>query len=113
MLGAGQRLADDASVDDLARRAQVDRHRLGLAAAVGAMFGSAIPISRQEQEKLGDIGEKARDMASEQKDRMTEKLRDKKDDLVEKADHKMKDGQSADSRAEESKQPFMIPEQTR
>jgi len=84
-----------------------------LAAAVGAMFGSAIPISRQEQEKLGDIGEKARDMASEQKDRMTEKLRDKKDDLVEKADHKMKDGQSADSRAEESKQPFMIPEQTR
>ena len=81
-----------------------------LAAAVGAMFGSAIPISRQEQEKLGGLGEKARDMASEQKDKMTEKLRDKKDDLVEKADHKMKEGKGANNRAE---QPFMIPEQAR
>lgn len=37
-----------------------------LAAAVGAALGSSLPVSRQEQEKLGDIAAKARDMASEQ-----------------------------------------------
>ena len=60
-----------------------------LAAAVGAAFGSSIPISRQEQEKLGSVGEKARDMASEQKDKVASKLHDQKDELVEKADQKV------------------------
>ncbi|MEO6580815.1 MAG: DUF3618 domain-containing protein, partial [Sphingomicrobium sp.] len=42
-----------------------------LAAAAGAAFGSSLPISRQEQEKLGAAGEKVREMASDQKDHIT------------------------------------------
>jgi hypothetical protein len=57
-----------------------------LAAAIGAALGSTVPISRTEQEKLGDIGAKARDVASEQKDQLTSKASEKKDELLEKAD---------------------------
>jgi ElaB/YqjD/DUF883 family membrane-anchored ribosome-binding protein len=57
-----------------------------LAAAIGAALGSTVPISRTEQEKLGDIGAKARDVASEQKDQLTSKVTEKKDELLEKAD---------------------------
>jgi len=57
-----------------------------IAAAVGAALGSAIPVSRIEQEKLGDIGARARDAASEQKDELTSKAIEKKDELVDKAD---------------------------
>lgn len=57
-----------------------------IAAAVGAAFGSILPLSQTEQEKLGDLGEKARAMASEQKDALTDKLREKKDELVDRAD---------------------------
>ncbi len=60
-----------------------------LAAAVGAAFGSALPISRQEQEKLGDAGARAREMASEQTEQVTSQLREKKDQLVEQADQKL------------------------
>ena len=60
-----------------------------IAAAVGAAFGSALPISRQEQEKLGGVGAKARELASEQKDQVASQLREKKDELVEKADQKL------------------------
>ena len=57
-----------------------------IAAAVGAALGSAIPLTRTEKEKLGGLGQKARAAASEQKDAVTEKLREKKDELVERAD---------------------------
>ena len=60
-----------------------------LAAAVGAAFGSSLPITRQEQEKLGDVGHKARDMAKEQKDQLGSQLHEKKDELLEKADQKL------------------------
>jgi ElaB/YqjD/DUF883 family membrane-anchored ribosome-binding protein len=60
-----------------------------LAAAVGAAFGSSLPITRQEQEKLGSVGEKARDVASEQKDKVASKLHDKKDEIVNEADQKL------------------------
>ena len=60
-----------------------------VAAAVGAALGSAVPISRQEQEKLGSLGEKAREAANERKDQLTSQLRDKKDELLEKADQKL------------------------
>jgi hypothetical protein len=56
-----------------------------LAAAVGAAVGSALPVSRQEQEKLGSVGRQARDLASEQKEQLTSQLSEKKDELVEKA----------------------------
>ncbi len=57
-----------------------------LAAAVGAAFGSALPITRQEQDKLGSLGEKARDAVGEQTDQVTAQVREKKDDLLDKAD---------------------------
>jgi hypothetical protein len=60
-----------------------------LATAVGAAVGSALPISRQEQEKLGSVGEKAREIASEQKDQLTSKAMEKKDELLEKVDEKL------------------------
>jgi hypothetical protein len=57
-----------------------------LAAAVGAAFGSALPITDQEQDKLGSLGGKARDIVGEQTDRVTAQAREKKDELLEKAD---------------------------
>lgn len=65
-----------------------------LAAAAGAAAGSALPISRQEQEKLGGLGEKARDMASEQTEQIASKVREKKDELVEKADRTLEPAQA-------------------
>ena len=64
-----------------------------LAAAVGAALGSTIPVSRQEQEKLGSVGLKARETASEQKDQLTSKAMEKKDELLEKADEKLQQGE--------------------
>lgn len=72
-----------------------------LAAAVGAAFASAVPVSRQEQEKLGGLGLKARDMASEQKNQLTSKAMEKKDELLEKADEKLRQGQPQQSRQPE------------
>ena len=60
-----------------------------LAAAVGAAFGSTLPVSRQEQERLGSLGSKAREMASEQTDQLKSKAMEKKDELLEKADQKL------------------------
>ncbi|MBA3525308.1 MAG: DUF3618 domain-containing protein [Sphingomonas sp.] len=60
-----------------------------LAAAVGAAFGSTLPITRQEQETLGNVGEKARNVATEQKDQIASKLSEKKDEVLEKADQKL------------------------
>lgn len=55
-----------------------------VAAAVGAAFGTLLPISQTEQEQLAGLGEKARELADEHKDKLTEVVRDKKDDLVAK-----------------------------
>ncbi len=74
-----------------------------LAAAVGAAIGSGIPISRQEQEKLGSVGEKARDMASEQKDQIASKLHEKADQAVEKV------GQDAPDRQQHQPQSMTEP----
>ena len=93
-----------------------------LAAAVGAAFGSSIPISRKEQETLGDLGEKARDVASEQKEQLTSQLREKKDELLEKADDKLhhstaggqprSTGSSSDRDQPTRQEPFIIGERT-
>ncbi len=63
-----------------------------LAAAVGAALGSGLPISRKEQDTLGAVGEKARDMAIEQKDQIASKLSDAKDQALEKADETLQQG---------------------
>lgn len=60
-----------------------------LAAAVGAAVGSTIPVSRTEQEKLGSLGGKALDMASQGKEALTTQAMEKKDELLEKADQKL------------------------
>lgn len=57
-----------------------------LAAAVGAAFGSALPITEQEQDKLGALGEKAHDLVDQQTEQVTSQLRDKKDEVLERAD---------------------------
>lgn len=57
-----------------------------LAAAVGAAFGSALPITEQEQDKLGALGEKAHDLVDQQTEQVTSQVRDKKDELLERAD---------------------------
>jgi hypothetical protein len=64
-----------------------------LMAAVGAAMGSAIPISRKEQETLGSIGEQARDKAGEAKDQLTQQAMEKKDQLLDKADQKLEQSQ--------------------
>lgn len=69
-----------------------------IAAAVGAALGSVLPLSRTEQERLGALGEKARSMAAEQKDALAETLREKKDELVEKADSTLQQGGHSASR---------------
>ena len=73
-----------------------------IAAAVGAAFGSALPVSRQEQEKLGDVGAKALDMANEQKDQLTSQVRDKKDELLLKADQKIEGSEDGGSSPQQS-----------
>ena len=57
-----------------------------LAMAAGAAAGSALPITQQEEEKLGGLGEKARELASEQTQQLASKVREQKDELVGKAD---------------------------
>jgi hypothetical protein len=77
-----------------------------LAAAVGAAVGSAIPVSRQEQEKLGSVGQKAREIASEQKDQLTSTAMEKKDELLEKVDQKLQpEGQQPQAQQQPGFQP--------
>lgn len=85
-----------------------------LAAAVGAAAGAGVPISRTEKEKLGSIGEKARDVVSQQKQQVTAHLLEKKDTLLEKADEKLKsvvssgkNGSTESGISSEANQPFM------
>jgi hypothetical protein len=93
-----------------------------LAAAVGAALGSTVPISRQEQDKLGSIGAKARDVASEQKDQFASQAREKKDQLLEKADQTLQQSGSQQSdrgpgfqsdQSQAQGQPFIIGDQVR
>ena len=84
-----------------------------LAAAVGAALGSGLPITRQEQDTLGDLGEKARDMAGEQKDQLASKLHETKDQMLEKADEKLQPSGSGQQQSTDDWQPAASPELTR
>ncbi|VWX50739.1 DUF3618 domain-containing protein [Novosphingobium sp. 9U] len=53
-----------------------------VAAAAGAFLGSLLPESEAEQQALGSVGEKARNVASEQADHLMSAAREKKDDLI-------------------------------
>ena len=72
-----------------------------LAAALGAAFGTSLPITRQEQDKLGRIGEKARDAAGEQTQHLTSEVRKTKDALLERADKALEPEQSQSGREED------------
>ena len=72
-----------------------------LAAALGAAFGTSLPITRQEQDKLGRIGEKARDAAGEQTQHLTSEVRKTKEALLERADKALEPEQSQSGREED------------
>jgi len=62
----------------------------GLAAAfVGAIVGATLPLTRTEEEQLGQLGESALETAKSKAQQVGEQVRDKKDQLVEQADQKM------------------------
>lgn len=53
-----------------------------LAAAAGAIFGTALPLTRTEEEQLSGVGETAREKLGEQKDRLVSTAREKKDEMI-------------------------------
>ena len=60
-----------------------------LAAAVGAMAGSTVPLSQTERRKLGDAGEEAIERAKGQAQDIASQAREKKDEMVDKADRQI------------------------
>lgn len=81
-----------------------------LAAAVGAAFGSALPVSRQEKNTLGSLGEKARDVVGRQTEQVGSIVRDKKDELLEQADAALKkdSSPSGNEDMDDANRPFMV-----
>lgn len=61
-----------------------------IAAAIGAAIGSTLPASRPEREKLGSLGEKARNMVSEQARKASDQLLEKKNDIFQGAQEALK-----------------------
>lgn len=61
-----------------------------IAAAVGAIAGTSLPITRTEEEQLSDLGGKARKLAGEQTDKLAGAAREKKDQLVASVEEKAK-----------------------
>ena len=57
-----------------------------IAAAAGAIAGSTLPLSQVEDNTLADLGESARDVIGEQKDKLVSTARDKKDELLDMID---------------------------
>lgn len=88
-----------------------------LAAAVGAALGSTIPVSRTEEEALGGIGAKARDLADESKQQITGQIRDK-EELIGKAEEAIKPDRSKQGQGGRSEEttfpeaPFILSERT-
>ena len=85
-----------------------------LAAAIGAAFGSALPVTRQEKDSLGSLGQKARDIVGEQTDHLESIAREKKDELLDKADASLKKAPStsgedvSSSDTADADKPFMV-----
>lgn len=81
-----------------------------IAAAGGAALAAALPVTRTEREKLAPLGDKARSMVGEQTGKLSEQVREKKDQLVGsahealKGDESSSDGNNADAQGDK---PFM------
>jgi ElaB/YqjD/DUF883 family membrane-anchored ribosome-binding protein len=57
-----------------------------IAAAVGAIAGTALPLTRTEGQKLAGLGETTRDALGEKKDQLISATREKKDELLSKVE---------------------------
>lgn len=79
---------------DATRGAYQDNPLLGgfAAAFVGAIAGSLLPVSRTEEDYLGSTGARALDEAQARARQVGDVAREKKDELVEKADSRMSQG---------------------
>ena len=66
-----------------------------IAAAVGAIAGTALPLSRTENEKLAGLGETTREAIGEQKDQLISATREKKDQLLSKVEEAGQSDQGA------------------
>lgn len=87
---AGSSVMDTGSAAvDKAQQAYTSNPLIGglIAAAVGAIFGTSLPLTRTENEQLSGLGGTARDKLGEQKDKLVSTARDKKDELVSKAEN--------------------------
>ena len=73
-----------------------------LAAGVGAAFASALPITEQEQDKLGSLGEKAHYLVDQQTEQVTTQVREKKDELLERADAALRPSTGSSTKPEAS-----------
>ena len=101
LLDGAQRMGRSASgsargAADSATQAYQSNPLIGgmVAALVGALAGAAAPITRTEEEQVGKLGASALDVAKGKAHELAEMARDKKDELVEKADQKMSEGQT-------------------
>jgi hypothetical protein len=79
-----------------------------LAAAIGAAFGSVLPGTRIEEENLVALGHKALDAVGEQTEQMGSIVRDKKDELLDKADTALSNGASSSDETGTDDGPFMV-----
>lgn len=61
-----------------------------VAALVGALAGAAAPVTRTEEEQLGKLGASALDAATDKAHQLGDLAREKKDELVEKADERIR-----------------------
>jgi hypothetical protein len=61
-----------------------------LAAAVGAIVGTTVPLTATEDEQLSGLGDAARDKLDDEKDHLIDAAREKKDKLVDKAEQAAK-----------------------
>ncbi len=68
-----------------------------ISAAAGAFFASMLPTTRMEAQSLGDLGAKARDLATEQGDKLAKAARDQKDELVSAVEKKVAPSHDAES----------------
>jgi hypothetical protein len=72
-----------------------------IAATVGAIVGTSVPLTQTENEQLGDLGDAARDKLGEQKDRLVSAAREKKDELVDQVQQSTQSAGSDTMRSED------------
>lgn len=98
MRRGGSHASDQASAwAEKGRSAYQDNPLIGgLAAALaGAFAATALPVSRMEEEQLGSLGSSALDQTRQGKQALEQKAREKKDEVVDRADDRLNRDQSS------------------